>query len=985
MYNAFISYSHAADGRLAPAVQTALHHLGKPWYRLRAVRVFRDKTSLSATPALWPTIVEVLKQSEWFVLMASPDAARSVWVQQEIAWWIENRDPKRMLILLTAGDLAWDSRKSDFDWTRTDALPPSLAGVFRDEPLYVDFRKHRDAERLTLRDTDFRAGVLDVAAPIHGRAKDELDGEDVRQHKRARRMAWAAVATLVLLVIASSTGAYVAIQQRNVAISRELGVYSASRLESDPELSVLLAMEGLNRARTAEAEEALRRALVTWPVQATIVGASRAAQAARFSPDGSKVITAWQGGAAKICESRTGDCPIELSRHMDLVQDAVFSPDGKRAATASWDNKARVWDAGSGKLLRELPHRQVVTSVRFSPDGTIIATGSGDGTAYVWDADSGHLLGELQPHIPKQQFSFTTNVEFSPDGQTLVTCGGKDISFGADEVARIWSVSERRLLHELRGHSRLATKARFSPDGRTLATISVDETVRIWDPESGGQLMVLEGAGGPLVDVAFHPGGRQLVTTTTSGSLQSWNLDGAPSQPTFRLPDGSATVAAFSPDGSKLLIAGSRAQLLDVATGMPVLELRDVQAQSCCAEFRPDGKTVLTSGSGSTVRVWDIVHPRRTLELHIREGGVTEAGFNSNGRSVLTTGPVLWTLWDAVTGKRLHEIKRAAEAIGAAFDSSGNLVVAERDVDLIRFRDIPGDGTRAVLRGDVKDVELAMLSPDGNRAATSEPSMIRLWNTGTGQELARLHVDGATFRTLAFSPSSRHLMTADTRPAITVWDALTGEKKSEFRDAGLIRNARFSPGGEFVLGVSESNVARILDVERGVLHSELVGHTGWVNDGIFRADLRQVLTAGSDKTARLWDFPTGRLLSTMSPEGTLGVDFAAYSPDSRYVVTSGVAFGAVHIFSGTDGGFIAKLQVIPPGAGFQTVNTAVFSPDSNTILTASNDGKARIFPAEMFFPLDELLAMARARARRSLTNRERYAYLHEGTPDLRPE
>ena len=53
-YKAFISYSHAEDSALAAAVHTALHRFARPWYRLRAMRVFRDKTSMSANPALWP-------------------------------------------------------------------------------------------------------------------------------------------------------------------------------------------------------------------------------------------------------------------------------------------------------------------------------------------------------------------------------------------------------------------------------------------------------------------------------------------------------------------------------------------------------------------------------------------------------------------------------------------------------------------------------------------------------------------------------------------------------------------------------------------------------------------------------------------------------------------------------------------------------------------------------------------------------------------
>ena len=49
-YDAFISYSHAKDKPVAAALQSAVQKLGKPWYRQRALRVFRDDTSLSATP-----------------------------------------------------------------------------------------------------------------------------------------------------------------------------------------------------------------------------------------------------------------------------------------------------------------------------------------------------------------------------------------------------------------------------------------------------------------------------------------------------------------------------------------------------------------------------------------------------------------------------------------------------------------------------------------------------------------------------------------------------------------------------------------------------------------------------------------------------------------------------------------------------------------------------------------------------------------------
>src|SRR5690242_13125780 len=109
LYDAFISYSHAKDKPIASALQSVIQKLGKPWYRRRAIRVFRDDTSLSATPHLWPTIEQALAQSRFLVLLASPEAAASKWVDKEVAWWLEHKSADTLLIALTDGELSWDS------------------------------------------------------------------------------------------------------------------------------------------------------------------------------------------------------------------------------------------------------------------------------------------------------------------------------------------------------------------------------------------------------------------------------------------------------------------------------------------------------------------------------------------------------------------------------------------------------------------------------------------------------------------------------------------------------------------------------------------------------------------------------------------------------------------------------------------------------------------------------------------------------------
>ena len=134
IYDAFISYSHAKDKPLATALQAIVQKLGKAWYRRRALRVFRDDTSLSATPHLWPSIEQALGQSRFLILLASPEAAASRWVGQEIAYWLDHNSADTVLIALTDGELDWDEATADFCWSEATPLPAALKNRFAVEP-----------------------------------------------------------------------------------------------------------------------------------------------------------------------------------------------------------------------------------------------------------------------------------------------------------------------------------------------------------------------------------------------------------------------------------------------------------------------------------------------------------------------------------------------------------------------------------------------------------------------------------------------------------------------------------------------------------------------------------------------------------------------------------------------------------------------------------------------------------------------------------
>ena len=185
-YNAFISYSHAADGRMAPALQSALERFAKPWYKLRNLNVFRDEASLSVSPHLWSNIQKALDDSEYLIYMASPESANSKWVNKEIKYWLEVKSIDTLLIVLSDGHLNWEN-DDKISNQGINSLPPTLVGVFNEEPFYVDLRDMRSESDLSIKNPIFKKDVLKLAAQLHGKAPKDLASEEVSAH---RKMIW---------------------------------------------------------------------------------------------------------------------------------------------------------------------------------------------------------------------------------------------------------------------------------------------------------------------------------------------------------------------------------------------------------------------------------------------------------------------------------------------------------------------------------------------------------------------------------------------------------------------------------------------------------------------------------------------------------------------------------------------------------------------------------------------------------------------------
>lgn len=150
-----------------------------------------------------------------------------------------------------------------------------------------------------------------------------------------------------------------------------------------------------------------------------------------------------------------------------------------------------------------------------------------------------------------------------------------------------------------------------------------------------------------------------------------------------------------------------------------------------------------------------------------------------------------------------------------------------------------------------------------------------------------------------------------------------------------VSSAKFSADGRYLVTASNDKTARVWDVASGKIISVLEGHQSAVQDAEFSPDGKQVITASSDQTARVWDTLSGKSIGVFSGFGSV-VWKAFYTAKGERIVTSSED-GKVKLWEAQTGKPICTIVGRSPG----------FSPDEKSIVTCSPGADtAQVWAAE---------------------------------------
>ncbi len=604
----------------------------------------------------------------------------------------------------------------------------------------------------------------------------------------------------------------------------------------------------------------------------------------------------------------------------DGLPGLAFLADSKTLISATFEDHAiQLWEASSGRLLREISTGTVsIRCFALSPNGKCAVVGGflpfgpnqrPRGSVRVLDVSSGKEVRTFQRDADETDYG---SLAFTPDNKFLMSYGGRSGVLRIEDIASGTEVLQRKFPQD---YGQMA----LSPDGSTVAVGSGPNTQKLFVWRWQKQEEPLELKAPRFRSLTFSADNKWLATCSdVDGTIRVWEVARVrlvhhlvpPETDSFSLSD-----VVYSPDGKTLAISGYRGSwvgtihLWDAATGRYRGRLETGYSAGRLA-ISADSR-LLAAATANALRVWELAS-RRDLAPNddAHQGWVSQVAVTRAGLVATASDDHTVRVWDAATGKQ-------------------------------RLKLTHGSWVRAIA-----------ISPDGTKLASSSlDDTVRLWDLGTGQEIYQLAGHGGLggHRTLGFTADGKRFLSWGDDFYLRVWDVATGKAVHEhrIRPTGitvpdeedevfqrekffLSSAAAFSPDGtQFILGGIGQN-AHIFDAQTGkelrIINTEVRGFQSLE----VSPDGNQLLVGGwGNPVVGLCNLKTGKRARefTLPDKSSWAV---ALSPDGR-MVAAGLE-GSICLVETATGGERARLS------GFRgKVRALAFSPDGQHLVSMMYD------------------------------------------------
>lgn len=400
--------------------------------------------------------------------------------------------------------------------------------------------------------------------------------------------------------------------------------------------------------------------------------------AVALSTAGAQLATAGFDGQVLLHDLSTGKRQLQLAAHNDAVTAVVFiTPD--TLATASRDHSVRIWNTGTGTLLRQCDgHDAWVTRLAAVPGTTRVLSTGEDGRCCLWDSADGTLLWQGATQYP------IWGAAVAPDGTFAVTSSNVcrwDLATGAQTA-----------LPALEAERAVAV----APDSRLVALGSDRGRLVVYDALDGVARCEVSGERDAVLTAVADAAGRRFAVGYQSGAVR-WGgattavVEHRHAHQTMAYAMTNAGTGGFASAGFD-----GRIQLYDFAADAPQAGFEHPHGSVFSLRASNDGATLFSCGSNAWC-LWDVqTGQQRAQVANIGSGGHTHGDLSADGSLVATAGKdALVRIWDGA-GTLLQTLVHAAGEIadvrwqpGARAvllaDARGRVWLADRDTERVQL------------------------------------------------------------------------------------------------------------------------------------------------------------------------------------------------------------------------------------------------------------------------------------------------------------
>jgi eukaryotic-like serine/threonine-protein kinase len=607
---------------------------------------------------------------------------------------------------------------------------------------------------------------------------------------------------------------------------------------------------------------------------------------------------------------------LGVARHVfrpgTWVLDAVFTPDGKRVVAAIHDATLRVYDLETGRETIVGRTGSAAELVVMSHGGDFAITGGMLGEVIVWP------LGGGEPRVLADEGRTVQAIDLANDGSRVLVRR----ETGAPEILRLDGGPAVRLGP--------ATVLRTSVANADWTRVVISTSPNQLAAVAGDELRPLAQTARAIARFVVSPHGDHVIVHD-GAVLWQVAFAGGPLEKLVDY-DGRIAQVVWSPDGSTLAIAGERHDVVLVdLEHRTARELRGHTDQTYTVQWTRDGRRLLSASDDGTARVWT-VSDATAVVLRGHDDDVYRAWFSADERQVVTAsldGSVrVWELeptsgsrmfvegrsidqlsitgdralvttkaevsrWNLISGHREPVFAWGGLGIGLPSPSGERVLVLAPDWS-IEVRGPAGHGHTMTLRGHRTRIAHVEFSRDSQLVYTSSyDGTLRRWDLETGE--CRTLIEGS-------EPVTRFAVAGDGRIVAQVGDAavllapdgraielgqgdrwcfaaaefepvrdrlllrrcdqgmamLDGRRLIELPTGSHVLRTAVSADGSRIAGAMGDRTVRLWDAETGRVLGVLRGHSDLVMDVAFSPDGTMLASASYDKTVRIWELATER-------------------------------------------------------------------------------------------------------------------------------